>query len=227
MNHPRGLVQCFPVARLVVALLLPAGSGMCQMVYSISVYNNVEASSDFTTLYGVSTVTDNSNFGTGCAHSEYETTATLINPNSGQAANTEGGLVSNTSTLINGAFGNYYLVGTVQFFCSCAERLVGGGGPATMVGVGVSATNYDFESSTGPTPPKFILTCTYSPADCNVRPTCDIGVVYDNNASQCYKYYLQQYGSIIWSNGYRTCYPSPYIPPDYFSRGQNVRAPCN
>jgi hypothetical protein len=90
-----------------------------------------------------------------------------------------------------------------------------------IIGVAVSATNYIFSNQTG-------NTCTYTPQDCDVTPTCGAaqGRTYATDSAPCYSYYLQQMGSIIFDNGTRRCYPLAYIPPNYFSGGQNARAAC-
>jgi hypothetical protein len=91
------------------------------------------------------------------------------------------------------------------------------------IGVGVSATNYVFDEQVG-------NTCFYQPQDCgDVVPTCGAaqGFISATSSTPCYLYYLQQFGSIIFDGGARRCYALAYIPPNYFSGGQNVPVACN
>lgn len=90
------------------------------------------------------------------------------------------------------------------------------------IGAGVSATNYKFSVDTG-------KTCVYS-VDCGtVVPTCGPNQGYANttdSAHPCGDYFLQQFGSLIYS-GFRKCIPLGYIPPNYFSGRNSAPAACN
>lgn len=101
------------------------------------------------------------------------------------------------------------------------------GDTADWIGVGVSATNYRLEMPVGPG-------CNYKPEDCDATPTCGAanGFVSRHTTERrpdntCYNYYLQQFGSLIFSDRPRRCFALQYIPPNYFSGPQDARAPCN
>lgn len=116
------VLKALEVFILFTLLACPA---VCQMVYNVSVYNDV--STDGSTVFATSTTVDSS---TGCgAHGSYSTTATLIAPDGTQAPNTFGGMVANTSMPINGrTTGDWVATGTVQLYCGCFMHWVGGGG---------------------------------------------------------------------------------------------------
>lgn len=87
--------------------------------------------------------------------------------------------------------------------------------------LGFSATNYkqSFQSSSS---------CVYS-VDCDSTPTCGAAQGFSNvtTGTPCYAYYLQQFVHSHLPNGSTICHATSYIPPNYFSGGQNVRVSCN
>lgn len=155
--------------RLVLLLELLALPAVCQMIYSISVYN--DASTDGNTLYAVSTSVDTS---TGCsAHGSYSTTARLIAPDGAQSANTSGGMVANTSMAINAQVGTFTGLGTVQLYCGCFAHWVGGGGTSLQITVANARTGFKWplllQDADG-------WYCRYTATSCATgTPTCTSG----------------------------------------------------
>lgn len=101
-----------------------------QMQYNASVYNDATLSEDLSTIYGVSTLVDNS---TGCGHGQYSTTIQAIGPNGLIDSVTVSGFAANLTVATGGVAGTYHMLGTGQFFCSCFYRYVGTGGPEASV----------------------------------------------------------------------------------------------
>lgn len=77
----------------IPAILLSVAplAGQCQMVYNVSVYNDGSVSQDLSTVYGYSNAADNSTL-CSCAHSNYQTTATVYAPDGSSGTSQQGGL---------------------------------------------------------------------------------------------------------------------------------------
>lgn len=103
-SAPSRIGPCATV--LVLALRLPSLLCAQQMVYKVSVYNQATLSSDYSTLYGVTTVVDNS---IGCGHSQYSTILAAVGPNGPLGNVTASGFVANISVSTGGVTGTYYI----------------------------------------------------------------------------------------------------------------------
>lgn len=152
------------------ALLSLADPCRAQMIYNISVYNDVTTDGDM--LYAVTTTVDNS---TGCqAHGAYSTTARLISPGGTEAVNTSSGMVASTSMAIAGQTGDFTALGSVQLYCGCFMRWVGGGGPSLTITVALAQTGFKWPTLLQDERGWY---CHYSSLSCDpaTTPTCTSG----------------------------------------------------
>jgi hypothetical protein len=91
-----------------------------------------------------------------------------------------------------------------------------------IIGVGQNGANYQ-------NAPRSDGTCKYN-IDCDSPPKCPNGPnwqssVIHNDELPCDNYWVQQWGSVIYDSGPRTCFPMPQIWP-YLSGKNSVRAAC-
>ena len=117
--------RCAGVVALFLTLALMPRLAPAQMsTWNVSIYNVLTETTDDSSMYGTTTVYDNSS---GCTHSGYSTTSSLYNA-SNVLAGTKAmsGLYSSVSAPVNGSAGTWTLVGTVQFNCSCAGPVASG-----------------------------------------------------------------------------------------------------
>jgi hypothetical protein len=130
------------LATMVIGMVASAQPGLCQM--SFSAYNDASANgAGVISLW--STVEDSSS---GCSHSNYLTTARIISPNGRQASGTSGGLQAGTSLAINDEFGQYSLVTTASYYCSCSQQNAGfGNSQPAPADTGTSYVHYTLTGS--------------------------------------------------------------------------------
>ena len=117
--------RCAGVVALFLTLALMPRLAPAQMsTWNVSIYNVLTETTDDSSMYGTTTVYDNSS---GCTHSGYTTTSTLYNASNVLAGTwAMNGLYSSVSAPVNGSGGTWTLVGTVQFHCSCAGPVTSG-----------------------------------------------------------------------------------------------------
>ena len=111
---------CRPLLLCLGTALLGAFPASGQMHFAVSVYNQVSASEDFTTVYGYSSFADSSS---GCSHTGYALTTFLVTPDFREFYGT-GGYVSAPT---DGLVGIYTEAATLQFHCSCVGNVGVGG----------------------------------------------------------------------------------------------------
>ena len=111
----------------VVLLSLLVGTAHAGTM-SFSVYSDGAINSSLTLVYNYSNVFDNSS---GCTHSNYSTTATIVSPSNRTATLQSSGLHSTTSLSINGEYGTYNFTTSGTFFCGCSQMTSGYGGGHT------------------------------------------------------------------------------------------------
>ena len=116
--------RCAGVVALFLTLaLMPrlASAQFTMSSWNVSIYNVLTETTDDNSMYGTTTVYDNS---LGCTHSGYITTSSLYNASNVLAGTSAmSGLYSSVSAPVNGSAGTWTLVGTIQFNCSCAGRI--------------------------------------------------------------------------------------------------------
>jgi hypothetical protein len=181
-----------------ILFLATCVTARAQMVYQVSVYN--DASSDGTTIFAVSTTVDSS---TGCsAHGSYTTTAKLIAPNGTQAPTATPGFVSHTSMAINGLMGNYTAVSTVQFYCGCFGRNVGGGGISIPIDIGDGITGFTDGVPAG------VDGCYYRKLACLMDsvPSCPSGASW-GATSGCSAWWRVTFIKATFFNTITECFP--------------------
>lgn len=106
---------------------------------SFSVYSDHSLSwSGDATVYGYSSVIDNSS---GCSHSNYSTTTRLLSPSGRQASSTSPGLSSSAGLVFGGEAGQWQVVTTGQYYCSCGQTMAGfSGGVPFAIAAGRSSS---------------------------------------------------------------------------------------
>ncbi len=109
----------------------PAVAAQCQMVFSVSVYNDAAFSEDRTVVYGFSTSSDNSILCT-CGHGQYLTRTTVYAPDGAETTASPAGFACCAAVATNGRMGTYTVTGRVNLFCSCAGPVAAGGVAATI-----------------------------------------------------------------------------------------------
>jgi hypothetical protein len=123
---------------VVCAVLLNASPSYA-FTMSFSVYTTSAAGSNETRLYMYATVSDNSS---GCVHGSYATTARIVSPTNRTATSQSSGLQASTSILFSGEVGNYSLVTTGSYTCSCIGGGTAGFGGSTTALVSVYHGRY-------------------------------------------------------------------------------------
>jgi hypothetical protein len=133
---------------LMIAVLLLGTAPMaaqCTPQFNISVYDDASASADKSTVYGYTSIEDNSIVCT-CTHSGYTTVATLYGPDGSTLATTEeSGFSSSVSAPTNGQSGTYQALGVGLLDCSCVGEI---GQPGPPVGTAINCPETITISST-------------------------------------------------------------------------------
>jgi len=92
-----------------------------------------------------------------------------------------------------------------------------------VIGVGLSGANFKYTGSLG------AGSCTYT-LDCDTKPTCPTfaTATVTNSYTPCGAYWVQQYASLIRSDGVRLCFalPNGVLPFPYVSGKNSTRMGC-
>lgn len=174
---------------MAVLLFVPDFALSQQMSFSL---RGRTLSADGATILGYTNVVDNS---WGCAHWEYSTTLRLISPSGRQGTGSSSGLQASTSLAVGGEDGNYTIVSSGNYSCSCI-----GGGTAAF---GVSDW---FRTSKAAVRWRYLGTVEngashdYGPDDC-VTP-CIVGHLY---YSEYKGQYIHGSGRAIYFGGSWSC----------------------
>lgn len=176
-----------------------------QMNYNVSVYTDLEASDDFSTVYGVSTIEDNSTLGS-CYHSDYEQQIRVYDADNNEFDSTTYGTDGYTSAPI-GNPGWYTMSSSGTLNCSCVfSPLSFSGGISIRLGVSVNIFQFSTVADGK---------CYYYPKEpCNTK--CRSPQI--SGPYPCYAYVVENYPWFQYSSG----------PTGYFCvSGGRLAAPNN
>jgi hypothetical protein len=171
---------------------------------SISVYNdaasNAEAEDDAYTLYGYSSVDDNSS---GCGHSGYFTTTHLTSPSSRHNSTGASGLSSGTSLGFDGEEGSWSIATSGSYQCSCIFGGTAGFGGSASAGVAIAQTH-----RTGCYGGTSACVCPYLACTPGTAPTCGIGPINMSvKSGPCTTRMVTRYLRLIWDDDDYVCTP--------------------
>jgi hypothetical protein len=188
------------VAALMLALCVVWPSpGVCQTM-SFSTYNDINADSDLTTLYGYGSVDDNSS---GCSHYNFLTTASIYSPSNRSSSSAQGGYEATTSLSFDAEEGDWAVSDYTTYNCSCmmgGQLAIGMGLP---VAVALTATYWQAPEEVYVGSIKF---CRYWGLACSGgSPSCANGGVDLEWSTFCPTYARAVYAKFRFSDGSYKC----------------------
>ena len=191
------------VVMAVVGLLAHADAGYTQTM-SISVYNDSAPSGegegeDEYTVYGYSTVQDNSS---GCTHGGYYTTTHLTSPSSRHNSTGASGLASTTTLDFAGEEGTWSVATSGSYQCSCIKGGTAGFGGSAQFGVAIAQTHY-----TGCTGVASLCGCPVIACTEGTFPTCGQGPISGAvKVGPCTNRMFARFARFIWDEDW-VCSP--------------------